>query len=49
MPANYNPNAIEESLKIIPNNMQQAALLQIQAVRDEGKDKGLSYFCNWYW
>ena len=35
------PNAIEESLKIVPNNMQRAALLQIQAVRDEGKDKGL--------
>lgn len=41
MPGKYATNAIEESLKIIPNNMQQAALLQIQAVRDEGKDKGL--------
>ena len=41
MPANYNPNAIEECMKIIPNAMQKAALLQIQAVRDAGKDKGL--------
>ena len=41
MPANYNLNAIEESVKIVPNAMQKAALLQIQAVRDEGKDKGL--------
>ena len=41
MPGNFMPNAIEESLKIVPNNMQRAALLQIQAVRDEGKDKGL--------
>lgn len=41
MPGNYNPNAMEESIKIVPNAMQQAALLQIQAVRDEGKDKGL--------
>ncbi|WP_318616239.1 DEAD/DEAH box helicase [Sporosarcina sp. YIM B06819] len=41
IPGKYTTNAIEESLKIVPNNMQQAALLQIQAVRDEGKDKGL--------
>ncbi|CAM3187044.1 DEAD/DEAH box helicase [Filibacter tadaridae] len=41
MPANYNPNAIEESMKIVPNAMQKAALLQIRAVRDEGNDKGL--------
>ncbi len=41
MPTNYNPNAIEESMKIVPNKMQKAALLQIQAVRDAGKDKGL--------
>ncbi|MBY0223861.1 DUF3427 domain-containing protein [Sporosarcina aquimarina] len=41
MPEQYTTNAIEESLKIIPNTMQQAALLQIQVVRDEGKDKGL--------
>ena len=41
MPSNYNANAIEEALEITPNNMQKAALSQIQAVRDEGKDKGL--------
>ncbi|WP_342507324.1 DEAD/DEAH box helicase [Sporosarcina sp. FSL K6-2383] len=41
IPGKYTTNAIEESLKIVPNNMQQAALLQIQAIRDEGKDKGL--------
>lgn len=41
MPSNYNTNAIEEALEITPNNMQKAALSQIQAVRDEGKDKGL--------
>lgn len=41
LPTNYNPNAIEESLKIKPNKMQQAALLEIQLVRDAGKDKGL--------
>lgn len=41
IPGKYTTNAIEESLKIVPNKMQQAALLQIQAVRDEGKDKGL--------
>ncbi|MFJ7935266.1 DUF3427 domain-containing protein [Sporosarcina sp. NPDC096371] len=41
MPAYYNSNAIKEALKIVPNDMQTAALLQIQAVRDEGKDKGL--------
>lgn len=41
LPTNYNPNAIEESLKIKPNKMQQAALLEIQLVRNAGKDKGL--------
>ncbi|WP_203247776.1 DUF3427 domain-containing protein [Sporosarcina beigongshangi] len=41
IPGKYTTNAIEESLKIVPNNMQQVALLQIQAVRDEGKEKGL--------
>lgn len=37
----YAGNAIEDALKIIPNKMQQAALQQIQALRDEGKEKGL--------
>ena len=37
------PNAIEESLKIVPNNMQEAALLQIQAVRMKEKTKGLLF------
>ncbi|KXH80741.1 DUF3427 domain-containing protein [Sporosarcina sp. HYO08] len=42
LPSNdYRINAIEESLKIVPNKMQQAALKQIQAIRDEGKEKGL--------
>ncbi len=40
-PASYNINAIEEAMKITPNKMQKAALAQIQAIRDEGKDKGL--------
>lgn len=37
----YAGNAIEGALKIVPNKMQQAALQQIQALRDEGKEKGL--------
>lgn len=41
IPSNYNPNAIKEALKIVPNKMQLAALEQIQAVREAGKDKGL--------
>jgi superfamily II DNA or RNA helicase/HKD family nuclease len=40
-PAQYNTNSIEEALKIVPNKMQQAALEQIQAVRNAGNDKGL--------
>jgi superfamily II DNA or RNA helicase/HKD family nuclease len=40
-PTQYNTNSIEQALKITPNKMQQAALQQIQAVRDAGKDKGL--------
>ncbi|WP_282139593.1 DUF3427 domain-containing protein [Cytobacillus oceanisediminis] len=37
----YAGNAIEDALKIVPNKMQQAALQQIQALRNEGKKKGL--------
>ncbi|WP_078553741.1 DUF3427 domain-containing protein [Bacillus alkalicellulosilyticus] len=41
LPAKYPINSIEEALKIEPNKMQQAALEQIQAVREAGHDKGL--------
>lgn len=41
LPQSYEPNAMEDALKIKPNKMQQAALQQIQAVRDAGQDKGL--------
>ncbi|AXI10971.1 DUF3427 domain-containing protein [Oceanobacillus zhaokaii] len=41
LPAQYNVNPLEEALQIKPNKMQQAALKQIQAVRDAGHDKGL--------
>lgn len=40
-PGIYKPNAIEEALKIKPNKMQQAALQEIQLVREAGNDKGL--------
>ncbi|MDN7245190.1 DUF3427 domain-containing protein [Planococcus shenhongbingii] len=40
-PAVYEINAIEEALKITPNKMQQAALQEIQLVREAGNDKGL--------
>ncbi|MEI4831387.1 DEAD/DEAH box helicase [Bacillus sp. FJAT-53711] len=40
LPSQYN-NSIEDALKIVPNKMQQAALQEIQAVRDAGKEKGL--------
>lgn len=40
LPSQYN-NSIEDALRIIPNKMQQAALQEIQAVRDAGKEKGL--------
>ncbi|MDN3450045.1 DEAD/DEAH box helicase [Planococcus sp. APC 3906] len=40
-PGIYKPNAIEEVLKIKPNKMQQAALQEIQLVREAGNDKGL--------
>lgn len=41
VPVKYQANAIEESIKIVPNKMQEAALSQIQALRDENKNKGL--------
>lgn len=40
-PAVYQMNAIEEALKISPNKMQQAALKEIQLVREAGNEKGL--------
>ncbi|MGB6406248.1 MAG: DEAD/DEAH box helicase family protein, partial [Planococcus donghaensis] len=40
-PGIYKLNAIEEALKIKPNKMQQAALQEIQLVREAGNDKGL--------
>lgn len=40
-PAVYQTNAIEEALKISPNKMQQAALQEIQLVREAGNEKGL--------
>ncbi|WP_404359580.1 hypothetical protein LG291_14630 [Cytobacillus firmus] len=39
--AQYAGNAIEDALKIVPNTMQQSALEQIRALRNEGKHKGL--------
>ena len=40
-PEGYNTNPIEKALEIHPNKMQQAALKEIQAVRDSGYEKGL--------
>lgn len=40
-PTQYAFNSIETALKIVPNKMQQAALQQIQAIRDAGEQKGL--------
>lgn len=40
-PVGYQTNPIQEALKIQPNKMQDAALKEIQALRDEGKNKGL--------
>ena len=40
-PSAYQSNAIEQALEIIPNKMQQAALASIEAVRENGQDKGL--------
>ncbi|MBD1222140.1 DUF3427 domain-containing protein [Virgibacillus halodenitrificans] len=41
LPTDYNINPLETATSIKPNKMQEAALKQIQAVRDEGSDKGL--------
>ncbi|QXE01508.1 DUF3427 domain-containing protein [Terribacillus sp. DMT04] len=41
LPANYRINTIQDALSIEPNKMQEAALAQIQAVRDAGHNKGL--------
>ncbi|MEN2768040.1 DEAD/DEAH box helicase [Ornithinibacillus xuwenensis] len=40
-PEDYNLNPLEESLKIKPNKMQEAALKQIANVREKGHNKGL--------
>ncbi|MFS0781236.1 DUF3427 domain-containing protein [Bacillus sp. 1P06AnD] len=37
----YQVNSIENAIKITPNKMQEAALAQIQSLRDAGKNKGL--------
>ncbi|WP_249872447.1 DUF3427 domain-containing protein [Oceanobacillus saliphilus] len=41
IPSEYKVNPLKEALEIKPNKMQIAALEQIQAVRDDGNDKGL--------
>lgn len=41
LPTQYQTNSIEDALKVVPNKMQQAALKEIQAVRDAGRNKGL--------
>ncbi|EWG08468.1 DUF3427 domain-containing protein [Cytobacillus firmus] len=41
MPSQYQTNSIEEAINIVPNKMQQAALEQIQSLREAGNDKGL--------
>jgi superfamily II DNA or RNA helicase/HKD family nuclease len=41
LPADYRVNTIQDALSIEPNKMQEAALAQIQAVRDAGHNKGL--------
>ncbi|WKA54478.1 DUF3427 domain-containing protein [Planococcus shixiaomingii] len=40
-PVAYQINAIEDALQITPNKMQQAALQEIQHVRESGNDRGL--------
>lgn len=40
-PSMYQVNSVQNALEIKPNKMQEVALAQIQALRDEGKDKGL--------
>ena len=41
LPEIYETNPLEEALTITPNKMQQNALEQIEALRQEGPDKGL--------
>lgn len=41
LPTQYQTNSIEDAIKVVPNKMQQAALLEIEAVRAAGKNKGL--------
>lgn len=41
LPTQYQVNSLQNALKILPNKMQVAALEEIQAVRNNGKDKGL--------
>ncbi len=41
LPTQYNRNSIKDALKIVPNKMQRAALKEIQALREAGKDKGI--------
>ncbi len=41
LPSQYNYNAIEEALKIIPNKMQEAALQQIELLRESDEQRGL--------
>ncbi len=41
LPIQYKTNSIEDAVKVVPNKMQQAALREIQAVRDAEKDKAL--------
>ncbi|MEK4950266.1 DEAD/DEAH box helicase [Bacillus sp. FSL W8-1127] len=41
LPTQYNRNSIKDAIKIVPNKMQRAALKEIQALREAGKDKGL--------
>lgn len=38
---NYQPNTLKDALKITPNKMQEAALMQIAALRKKNEEKGL--------
>lgn len=40
-PTQYSVNTLEEAIKIRPNKMQEAALKEIEAVREAGEEKGL--------
>ncbi|GAB4073762.1 DEAD/DEAH box helicase [Barrientosiimonas marina] len=41
LPKTYGANPVREAVTIQPNKMQEEALKHIQAVRDEGQDRGL--------